>query len=243
MARRPLKVERNRRGSTRHFNVYVDPRLGSHGAKYADAVLARCERDYAKIASYFGPLKSRPGPFNVILIKNPGGAYHASCSATDLFCDASVNPANGRYTAMLNVMEFVEAFEAAHGKSWDCGKSSGEGLSRVLAADIYPNELNGFATADRWLDSKLRRNYVDHNLHSDTSDVANGCSVLFLNWLRHQLRYPWRQIVAAGGDSLGQTYAALTGRTDGFSRFKALLDAHFPPGRPCKLTTDNPFPL
>ncbi len=220
--------------------MYVDPRLGPDGQRDADVVLATCEADYAKISTYFGGLKA--GPFNVILLSYPSGAYHNTCAATDLFCDAPTNPAKGDYSELLNVMEFVEVFQAKQRMGWNCGKSNGEALSRVLATDLYPRELDGFATAQNWLDS-TRRNYVDHNFPSDTSAVANGCSVLFLNWLHHELRNSWQQIVAAGAPTLGQTYTTLTGKTAGFSQFKALIDHHFPAGRPSKLITDNPFPL
>ena len=235
-----LKVPGNLRGRTRHFAVYVDPSLGPDGQIDADVVLATCEADYAKISSYFAGLK--PGPFNVILLAQSGGAYHTTCAATDLFCDAHINPARGLYSELQNIMEFVEVFESEQRKGWDCGKSNGEGLSRVLAADIHPGELDGFAVAKDWLNS-TRRNFVDHTYPTDGSWAANGCSVLFLMWLRHQLRYPWHRIVAAAAPTLGQTYTALTGNTDGFGRFKALIDHHFPAGRTSKLPTDNPFPL
>jgi hypothetical protein len=172
-----LKVPANLRGRTRHFAVYVDPGLGRDGQKDADVVLATCEADYARISTYFGGLSA--GPFNVIFIANPNGAYHNTCAARDLFCDAPTNPANGSYSELLNGMEFVEVFQAVQRKGWSCGRSNGEALSRVLATDAHPRELDGFATATYWLGS-ARRNYVDNNAHTDTSAVANGCSVLFL---------------------------------------------------------------
>ena len=220
--------------------MYVDPVLGPDGVKDADVVLEKCEADYAKISTYFGGLEA--GPFNVILFSYPSGAYHNACAATDLFCDAPTNPAKGTYSELLNIMEFVEVFEAVQDKGWDCGTSSGEGLSRVLATDIYPGELDGFATANDWLKSS-RRNYVDHNSQTDASYPATGCAVLFLNWLHHQLGFSWLRIVAAGAPTLGQTYATLTGNTDGYIRFKALIESHYPRRRKSSLKTDNPFPL
>jgi hypothetical protein len=240
--RQPIRLRRprNLQGKTEHFAVYADPALGRVGVKNARVVLASCEADYARISQYFGGLK--PGPFNVILFKQPGGAYHNTCASTDLFCDAPANPANKTYSEVLNIMEFVEVFESVHRKGWNCGSSNGEALSRVLATEAHPPVLVGFATAKDWLNS-TRRNYVDHTLDSDTSSIATGCSALFLNWLHHQLRHPWQEIVAAGAPTLGRTYTTLTGKADGFSRFKALIDSHFPAGRHSGLTTDNPFPL
>lgn len=230
----------NLQGKTAHFEVYLDPGLGSDGVQDARGVLAKCEADYATVSGYFGGIAG--GPFRVVLFANPGGAYHFGCGATDLFCDARTAPADGDLSEFLNIAEFVEVFEAVQAGGWDCGKSNGEGLSRVLATDAYPRELGGFATAGAWLDSP-RQNFVDNTLASDTDSAANGCSVLFLNWLRFQLDYSWAQIVGAAAPTLGETYTKLTGMNDGFTQFETLLNAHFPKGRPSGLTTDNPFPI
>lgn len=227
-------------GKTPHFEVYLDPTLGADGVQDAQVVLAKCESDYATVSGYFAGIAA--GPFRVVLFANPGGAYHFGCGATDLFCDTRIAPADGEYSEFLNIAEFVEVFEAVQAGGWDCGKSNGEGLSRVLATDAYPKELDGFATAGAWLDS-TRQNFVDHNFGGDTNSAANGCSVLFLNWLRFQLNYSWAQIVGAAAPTLAATYANLTGKNDGFKQFETLLNAHFPKGRPSGLTTDNPFPI
>ncbi|HEY7907486.1 MAG TPA: hypothetical protein VIC60_01375, partial [Thermomicrobiales bacterium] len=62
-------------------------------------------------------------------------------------------------------------------------------------------------------------------------------------YLRHQLHFTWNEIVEAAASTLGQTYTNLTGRTDGFAQFTALLQAHYPIGTPSGVTTDNVFPL
>lgn len=229
----------NLQGQTAHFEVYLDPSLGDDGVTDAQGVLAACEADYATVSGYFG---IDAGPFRVVLFANPGGAYHFGCAATDLFCDARTAPADGNFSEFLNIAEFVEVFEAVQAGGWDCGKSNGEGLSRVLATDAYPNELDGFATAAAWLDSG-RKDFVDHTFGSDTDPTANGCSVLFLNWLRFQLNFSWAQIVGAAAPTLGETYTNLTGNNDGFKQFSSLLESHFPKGQSSGLTTDNPFPI
>jgi len=235
-----LLVPRNLQGQTQHFSVYVDPALGADGGRDAQGVLRNCETDYAKVAGYFGGLAA--GPFNVVLFANPAGAFHQTCAARDLFCDARVNPADGDYSEFLNIAEFVEVFEAVQAAAWDCGRSNGEGLSRVLAADAFPRELDGFATGASWLDSN-RQDFVDHSDNSDTNPLANGCSVLFLNWLRFQLDFSWEQVIGAAAPTLAETYRKLTGKNDGFRQFSVLVDSQFPQGRPSGLTTDNPFPL
>ena len=84
---------------------------------------------------------------------------------------------------------------------------------------------------------------MDSNGTTDTDVIANGCAVLFLNYLAHQLNFKWDQIVAAASPTLGQTYTKLTGKKDGFKQFSALLLSHYPLGRPSGVSTDSPFPL
>jgi hypothetical protein len=230
------------RGSTAHFHVYYDPALGANGPVIADAVLASCEREYNILSGFFGGIQ--PGPFNIIVAPGIGGAYHYGCSGTDLYCDASTSPSpDVNHTRMLVVAEEVEVFSAVQNAGWNCGASNGEGLSRVLAIDLYPAELNGFVSSNSWLNAAGRPNFVNANDPTDTNYVSTGCSVLFLNWLRYQLHFSWNEITLAAGPTLAATYTNLTGKTDGFAQFSALLQAHFPAGVPTSLATDNPFPL
>jgi len=230
-------------GSSAHFQVYYETGF-ANGPAIAQGVLATTEKDYNALVGFFGGLALPVFPVNIIVAPNIGGAYHYGCSAVDLYCDgdSSTTP-DIDHTRMLVVAEEVEVFEAAQNRGWDCGASNGEGLSRVLATELYPAELDGFFTAASWLDSSDRPDWVSQSDPTDQSAVSTGCAVLFLNYLRYQLNFAWPRIVEAAGSTLEQTYEALTGKTGGFAPFKALLDAHFPPGQPSGLTTDNPFPL
>src|SRR5579864_4743171 len=142
------------RGNTAHFNVYYDPGLGANGPIIADAVLASCEWEYSMLQGYFDGL-SPPGlPFNIIIAPGIGGAYHYGCAGTDLYCDGDTSAVpDVNHTRMLVVAEEVEVFSAAQGRGWDCGASNGEGLSRVLATQLYPAELDGFESATTWLNT------------------------------------------------------------------------------------------
>lgn len=228
------------RGSTAHFNVYYDPAMGTNGATVADGVLANCEADYRVVSSWFGVLA---GPFNILIHAGIPGAYHYGCSATDLYCDAHISPVDANWTNFLTIAEETEVDMAVQGAGWNCGASAGEGLSRVLAETLYPNELDGFNSAASWLDAAGRPDFVNVTDPTDRNYVSIGCAVLFLFWLRYQLGFTWNQICTAGGTTLAQTYQKLTGRTDALVQFKALLQAKFPEGTPCGLTTDNPYPL
>jgi hypothetical protein len=137
-----------------------------------------------------------------------------------------------------------EVFEAAFGHGWNCGASNGEGLSRVLANDLYPGvEPSNFVSPASWLDAPGRPDWINNTEGTDQDYVSIGCAVLFLNWMRFQLGYSWTQIIAAGASTLAQTYQNLTGQTDGYALFMALMDRTYPRGTPSGLTTDNPFPL
>ena len=230
-------------GSTAHFQVYYQTGF-ANGPVIAQGVLATVERDYDALLNLFGGLALPAFPINIIIASGIGGAHHYGCAAVDLYCDGDTSASPDiDHTRMLVVAEEVEVFEAAQNRGWDCGASDGEGLSRVLATEIYPAELDGFATASAWLDSSDRPDRVSRTDLTDQNAVSTGCAVLFLNYLRYQLNFSWPQIVAAAGSTLEQTYEALTGKTGGFDPFKALLDQRFPQGQPSGLTTDNPFPI
>ena len=229
-----------RGGQTANFNVYYDNSLGAAGQMLADAVLARCEQDFAQLLTWFGVT---PGglPFNVYIDPGTFGAFHANCAATELHL-AAYSGTDGALENMLNVAEADEVMMAAQNKGWNCGASAGEGLSRVLATERYPASLDGFASAAKWLDSN-RPNWVTTTEQTDRDYVSIGCATLFLNYLHYQLGFSLNAIIGAGVPTLAQVYTNLTGRTDAFDRFSRLLERRFPSGTPSGLTNDNPFPI
>jgi hypothetical protein len=232
---------------TSHFRVSVDPGLGQLGQEIANALLQTCEQDYVTLQAFFGGITPQRLPFQVIVTSGSDGASHDTCDATALSIGAHSGPLE--FMRSLVIAEEDEVFEANFGHGWDCGASNGEGLSRVLANDIVPGvEPQGFVSAPVWLDEipdtgVPREDWVNKTDSTDTNYFSIGCSVLFLNWLRFQLKYTWSQIIAAGTPTLAGTYQNLTGKNDGFAQFKAVIDQKFPPGKPSHLTTDNPFPL
>ena len=171
-------------GSTANFEVYYQTALGTAGRNLAVGVLGSCEAEYAELQQIFG-ISASDLPFQIRIDDGVFGAFHATCAATELHC-AAFNRDNVDLVRMLVVAEEVEVFEANLANGWDCGETNGEGLSRVLATEMYPNELDGFATAARWLDSE-RPDYVSTNFPGDTDERSNGCAVLFLNYLHYQL--------------------------------------------------------
>jgi hypothetical protein len=234
--------------STPHFKVSVDPGLGAAGTAIATALLQTCEQDYATLQSYFGGITPKSMPFHLIVTSGSTGASHATCLATTLSIGAKSGPVP--FMRSLVIAEEDEVFEANFGHGWNCGFSNGEGLSRVLANDIVPGvEPPGFISPPVWLDGPsdisgvLREDWINNTDHTDTNYFSIGCSVLFLNWMKFQLKFSWTQIIAAGAPTLAETYKNLTGKNDGWTSFKALIDAKFPPGKLSHVKTDNPFPL
>ncbi len=230
-------------GSTAHFTVAYDSTLGNNGINAAKYLLQYCESDFQVLQNEFGGITPASLPFQVQLTPGNGGASHATCLATTISIGA--NSGSGLdFMRQLLIAEEDEVFMASFGHGWNCGASNGEGLSRVLANDLTPGaEPANFMSAATWLDTPGRPDWVDNTENTDRDYVSIGCSVLFLNWMRFQLGYSWKQIIAAGASTLSGTYQNLTGKTDAFATFSAFMQAHFPAGTPSGLKTDNPFPI
>lgn len=229
-------------GTTAHFAVSYEAALGAAGDALARWVLASCEADYSTVQGWFGGLVPTGLPFTCLITSGSFGAYHTTCADTTLHL-AGFDATNGELVEMVNMAEVVEVFSADQGAGWDCGASNGEALSRVLATELHPNQLGGFATAAAWLASS-RPNFVDVNDPTDQNAISTGCGVLFLNYLRHQLGFSWDAIVTNGRPTLAATYDTLTGgKHAAWADFSGLLALHFPPGSPVEVAGDNVFPL
>ncbi|GCE22576.1 hypothetical protein KDK_63760 [Dictyobacter kobayashii] len=227
---------------TSHFSIYYATSLSaSDGNKYAQYVAQQCEKDYTQLQSFFAnvTIPDNSLPFNILVGPNIPGAYHHGCSDTDLYCDAVDDPEE---LNMLVVAEEVEVFEAVQGKGWDCGATNGEALSRALAEELHTTQNAGFLIAPAWINSR-RRDYISTNESTDQDTFANACGLLFLNWLHTKLAYSWTDIVQQGAPTLGQTYAALTGKpaSQAFTDFLAAINQLFPAGTTADVTTNNPF--
>jgi hypothetical protein len=230
------------RGQSNSFKVYYDDDLGSvTGGALADGILANCDRDFETLSQIFGPV-SPPVPMTAIVTPAAGGgAYHYTCIDNVLYVTGNTSSDIALACALV-VAEEVEVFCAAQALGWDCGATNGEGLSRVLAEELYPGVLDDFHTADAWLDSTTRPDYLTDNHGTDVDPLSNGCAVLFLYYLRYMLGYDWSTITQTAGATLEETYRRLTGSTGAYSALRTCIDAIFPPGSPSGLIVDNPFP-
>ncbi len=227
-----------RAGQTPNFTIFSD---GSPvGAAAAAAMLNDAEADYAAVREWFGGISAPNLPFYVYTDPDAGGAYHISCLGTDVHVLPDPQRASGYLAA-----EVVEVLEAALDRGWDCGHTNGEALSRVLAFERHPDLAPDFMPTEQewWLHG--HHDYVNDNDADDRDQLANGCGDLFLYYLHGQLTFRWRDIVAAGGDSLGETYRTLTsydGR-QGFADFVTVLQTLAQGGRLALPPSGNPFPV
>ena len=229
-------------GVTDHFRVSCLTSLGTKGQTLATALLATCEKDFGTLQNAFGGITPKQMPFVVEVTADDSGASHSSCLGTDIAVGGNSGVAQDFIRSLL-VAEADEVFMANFGHGWNCGASPGEGLSRVLANDMYPGvEPNDFLSASVWLDLNPRPNYIDYRKPTDTDYPSIGCSVLFLNWLHFELKHSWSDIIAAGGATLAKTYQGLTKKKTAWKDFGAMISARFPAGGNYdNLGTDNPF--
>jgi hypothetical protein len=133
----------------------------------------------------------------------------------------------------------------------------GEGLSVLAAQTLHP--AGYYATGsgpriDTWFRNG-RPDFIGQNEATDKNQISYGCAVLFLNYLRYQESFSFRQIIDAagpfqvlgfvGGVSLATVFSRLTGRpaSTAYTEFTALLQAHIPSSESFTALSDNIFPL
>jgi hypothetical protein len=236
----PLAPQLTLAGSTTHFKIFFDNSLGTFGQTLANAMLATCEQDYARLKEYFA-VDPDNLPFTVQIVPvtpGHGGGSHSGTAVT-VNVGTGASDDQGRFILLAEV---DESFMEKQSAGWDDAGSNGEGLSRVLATEPYPGSLGNFATSSFWLDHG-RPDWVTQTENTDANPISTGCAVLFLYFLRFQLGFSWKQIVRAGKSTLADTYRNLTGRNNGFQRFEELVQRRFPQVPGADLQQDNPFPL
>ncbi|MBO0690613.1 MAG: hypothetical protein J2P40_13700 [Candidatus Dormibacteraeota bacterium] len=225
-------------GRTEHFLVYSDG--SAAGAATAEGISATCEADLAHIRAWFGGIVPAELPVEVHVDPDAVGAYHLSCRDTDIHVVADPVRAPGYVAALL-----VEVLAATEQAGWDCGRANGESLSRALAFSLHPELAVDFReSAESWWQAG-HPDRVNDKSATDSDELACGCGVLFLLYLRHQLGVDWSQIIAAGSSDLGETYRSLTGfgGSLGFADFVERLDNLEEDGRLLLPRDGNPFPI
>jgi hypothetical protein len=231
---------------TEHVSVVVAQALGGQGVNFAAKLLETVEVVYRAVAGLWSP---RELPGVTLLLANlsskadgTGGAYHWGCDGLQLYVDADLINKNGiSRSEALFAGELCDVFAAQSGKGWICTDSMGEGLSRFTAELTFPGALDDYACVPSWLDGP-RANYVTSKDNTDTNENANACTLCFYWWMVYSGIAP-SAICGAGGDTLLDLYARITGKNTGWEDFSANIEALWPRGKVSGVKTDNPFPV
>jgi photosystem II stability/assembly factor-like uncharacterized protein len=221
---------------TPHFSIQYDTALGAKGRDLAERLSWITEGIYAKLSALFGGIQAQQLPILLTVDALTGGGI-SGVGSIDIHTMGDIEEA--RY---VFVSELAEIFMRSRGAAWNPNDSKGEALSRLLGAEAFPIFPSTYLCASSWLNSG-RIDYVSKNFADDKDFPSFGCAILFLNYLHRQLGYSLAAIIQDNSTNLAGIYKNLTGKSDAFAAFSTLLTAHFPPGKPVSMSTDNPFPL
>jgi hypothetical protein len=238
-------------GNTANFAVFYDT-AAPNGAALAADVLNRCESDRTKLGAIWPPGTQAPIGIQVTIVAGAGGAFHAGANVT-LYVNNNSDAFGVQSLLVAEVDEmFMSNQEAALGKGFNPGSSHGEGLSRVLAAALYPDIAGRWAVGVPWLDADPRPDWVSATEPTDQDGLSYGCASLFLNYLHYQRGFTWQEIVAAADNTLALVAQNLGVHTEP-ADFFAVLARHYPVGTPVNpaglpqdsegLPIDDLFPL
>ena len=257
-------------GEKTHFTIRYDDAVGAPALAVANMVLGLCEADLNRLSTYLPYQRGGGGdPFlhpkiDIQIINDPvptpddptGGPPFASADESggalgprririNPFSAPGVTITND-YAGFLFVAEMAELIMVAF-YDMDPGSSQGEALSRVMAEELHPASAGNWV--NDWLSSpRPRPDWISRNApadggiagRGDLNQMAYGCGVIFIYFLRYQLGFSYDQL---GGGLLSEQYQRLThAGDDPADRVSKLLDAHFGTGR-INLVGNNPFPL
>ena len=251
-------------GSTTNFTITyqdTDPKTNlpiANALRRAQKLMATCESDFTTLKGWFGINDGFGSGNRVTLQVEPeslGRNYGYKSDGTSF---ARMDPLNTwsnpeqaddgvQALFVAEIIEILMGYKNIKTKNttWHANMSDGEGLSRVAAALLHPS---GYYSAlsgpfvNTWL-TGTRGNWVFTNDPTDGSTDSYGCAILFIYYLHDQLNYSMGAICSKAGATLEETYQALTGQSNGFAPFRALLNKYLPAGKMKNLVSDNPFPI
>lgn len=253
-------------GQTRHFIVRYDDAVGAPALVVANAVLALCEADLARLSVYLPYRRGDAGdpfvnpPIDIQIVNDPpGGPGFSGGDNNGHFPGEQsrirINPFSAPgvtitsdHAGFVFVAEMAELIMGFY--AWDAGSSQGEALSLVMAEELHPTSTSNWVNP--WLSwPRPRPDWISRNEpasdgitpRGDRDQIAFGCGTIFIYFLRYQLGFPYDQICMAGGTLLSDRYHNLTGANDDpAAQVNTLLDDHFGTGT-INLVSNNPFPL
>ena len=172
-----------------------------------------------------------------------------------------LNAAAIEFPRFVFVAELAEILMEFTGYGWYPGNSMGEGLSNLLGALLHPAGYYDSGQGPRinqWLNGggsppvSPRADFVANTKGTDQDIFSYGCAILFINYLVYQLGHPLKDVIRAGGSSLAETYASVTGLPEvvccppqggAYNAIDSLLQAHIGSSTTNNMPRDNIFPL
>ena len=167
----------------------------------------------------------------------------------------NLNGAVIEFPRFVFVAELAEILMQFTGYGWNPGQSPGEGLSNLLGALLHPAGYYDSGQGPRinqWLNGgggppviPPRADFVANTVNTDKDIFSYGCAILFINYLVYQLGHPLKDVIRAGGSTLAETYARVTGQpaSAAYGAFNGLLQAHIGGSTTNNMRRDNIFPL
>jgi hypothetical protein len=235
-----VTVDPVRAGGTRRVEVFYDRPLGALGRRYAEALMATVEPDLDLLTWVFD-VADPGGGWQVYLTDQLRGGTHHGCSNRQIFAEARVDYPLFKNTRLAVMAEAVEVYESIQGRGWECSRTNGESLSQSLATARHQAFDFVVEGVRDWLNS-AREDLLSQNERNDRDALGNGCGTLFLNYLRHELRYSWPEIVREADRDLTRTARRVTSDPNPPRKFLRLCARAFPPGSWVLFSAD-PFPI
>jgi hypothetical protein len=254
---------------TDHFTFAWYDEVGTDAEANLDAVVAVAEDDLATLAGWFGLVL--PANFRRVDVRlnwtqlgaATNGGYQPDLGINLSSPPRAADPAGAdEWVRAMFVMELAEILMSYRDQTvpragvWNAGDSVGEGLSRVMGAELHPTGYygHGYQCLGSWT-AAGGADYVstiftggpsreDGTFHyGDQYWPAFGCAAVFLYFLHAQLGHSWESIITATGTTLQEKYAALGYTSDGYTAMRTLLLEFYPDLHHVPTASDNPFPL
>jgi hypothetical protein len=183
----------------------------------ANSVLRQCEADLLRLSFYMPYRRGGGGdpfthpPIDIQIVNNPlGGPGFSSADNNGYSPDRQslirINPFSAPgvtisddQAGFLFVAEMAELIMGFY--AWDAGSSQGEALSRVMAEELHPSSTSNWVNL--WLNwPRPRPDWITKNeppdgafMRGDVDQIAFGCGMIFIYFLRYQLGFAYDQIV------------------------------------------------
>ncbi|MGE7874803.1 hypothetical protein [Bacillus paramycoides] len=259
--------------NTGHYRIqYDDATNPSTGQFLASDLCQNAEDDFRLMQGWFQGVSSIPTnqlPIAVTIVPNQssGGIARRNNNTVTIWVPNRMDAQNAATVRWLLIGEITEMFMFYSGMGWFGGLhfgdgnegSVGEGLSIFLSqqwAQMHGFQINlpNSFPANNWLGSSDRPiepqtlSFTDPWGPTNKPFLYAGFYLLFLYYLKDQLRYTINQIIANGPSTatgtIAEVYHKLTGNpNDPFPAFLQLINSRYPGSQKLADNLYSPFPI